>query len=224
MKGMWKMPKKEAVAEKGEGLRERLVISAPNMQTAEFAIVGTSPLVFEAFSRRVLVGIANDRMKGKAAKTGKKEPPDYDRAYEESMHRTRDGKLGMPATWFRCAMIGACRMVDFKMTRAKMALFVEPDGFEEDGTPLILVTKGKPHKVMHRTRNATGVMDIRSRAMLDEGWEAKLRVTFDGDQFHTEDVANLLMRAGRQNGIGAGRANSKMSAGMGWGSFDLKQH
>jgi hypothetical protein len=35
------------------------------------------------------------------------------------------------------------------------------------------------------------------------------------------DMFNLISRVGEQVGIGAGRPDSKMSAGQGWGTFRL---
>jgi ribosomal protein S17 len=42
------------------------------------------------------------------------------------------------------------------------------------------------------------------------------------DQFKVQDVANLLSRVGEQVGICEGRPDSKNSAGMGWGTFQVK--
>ena len=53
------------------------------------------------------------------------------------------------------------------------------------------------------------------------GWEATVRVKFDADLLTISDIANLLMRAGLQNGIHEGRPASKMSVGMGWGTFEV---
>jgi hypothetical protein len=57
--------------------------------------------------------------------------------------------------------------------------------------------------------------------MWREGWEAKLRIRYDADQFSLSDVSNLLARAGMQVGVGEGRPDSKDSAGLGWGLFSL---
>ena len=49
--------------------------------------------------------------------------------------------------------------------------------------------------------------------------------TLSGDLMHetrTQDVTNLLMRVGQQVGIGEGRPDSKNSAGMGWGTFNVE--
>ncbi len=153
-------------------------------------------------------------------KKTKKEAKDFKAIYEGAKHKmAKGGGCGIPAPAFRNAMVRACSMVGFKMTQAKCSIFIEPDGFDAgDGTPLVAITKGKPHYAEHyvRIQNTT---DIRPRPMWDEGWEATVRVRFDADQFTVEDIANLLYRAGQQVGIGEGRPFSKDSCGMGWGDI-----
>ena len=117
-------------------------------------------------------------------------------------------------------MISACRLVGFKMTLAKLSTFVEADGYDkQDGIPLVRIY-GDSHVYTAHTRNATGVVDIRSRPMYSE-WACKLRVRYDLDQFKTGDVLNLVSRCGLQVGIGAGRPDSKASAGCGFGLFQV---
>jgi hypothetical protein len=106
------------------------------------------------------------------------------------------------------------------MTLAKLSLFVEADAFDlKDGIPLVRVY-GKSETYTAHTRNATGVVDVRSRPMYRE-WAVKLRVRFDADQFSAQDVYNLIARVGGQVGIGAGRPDSKASAGCGFGTFEV---
>ena len=120
-------------------------------------------------------------------------------------------------------MIDACRLVGFKMTHAKISVFVEADGFDAtDGKPLVKITEGEPHMDIGAVRNETGVADLRARPMWNEGWAALVRITFDADQFSVTDVSNLLLRAGLQVGIGEGRNNSKKSYGIGFGSFKIE--
>ena len=59
------------------------------------------------------------------------------------------------------------------------------------------------------------------RPMWREGWTAVLRIRFDADILSPADVANLIMRVGEQVGIGEGRPDSKMSCGVGWGTFEI---
>jgi hypothetical protein len=117
-------------------------------------------------------------------------------------------------------MISACRLVGFKMTLAKLSVFVEADGWDQqDGIPLVRVY-GKSETFTAHTRNATGVVDVRSRPMYRE-WAVKLRVRFDADQFTAQDVYNLIARVGGQVGLCEGRPDSKSSAGCGFGTFEV---
>ena len=52
-------------------------------------------------------------------------------------------------------------------------------------------------------------------------WNAQLHLAWDADQFASQDVINLLARAGAQVGIGEGRPDSQSSGGMGWGTFRI---
>jgi hypothetical protein len=117
-------------------------------------------------------------------------------------------------------MIDACRLVGFKMTMAKMSVFVEADGLDlVSGQPLVRII-GDYEQHVAATRNQTGVTDLRSRPMFRR-WSATLRVRWDGDQFRVGDVSNLLARAGMQIGVGEGRPFSRESYGLGWGTFEV---
>jgi hypothetical protein len=200
-----------------------LVIKAPNLHTAAFEIVGAAPYVQHRFSAKAQAEMIAKQKAGTQAQSKKKrEPKDFDAVYLGAMHKSADGWIGIPAPAFRNAMIDACRLVNFKMTHAKLSVFVLPDGFDEvDGTPLVRITHGEPRRHTAHARNDSGVVDIRVRPMWDPGWRATVRVRWDGDQFGAADVFNLLLRAGQQVGIGEGRPSSKKSAGLGWGLFDV---
>lgn len=202
-----------------------VTIAAPRMESSVLTIIGTAPLVINAFSAKAREEMRLKQEQGSAGKKGKKrEPKDFQEKYEAAKHISREGWCGIPAAAFRSGMISACRLVGFKMTFAKLTVFIEADGFDlVDGTPLVRITKGEPKYVEHAVRNESGVADIRPRPMWAEGWEADVRVRWDADQFSVTDVLNLLMRVGLQVGIGEGRPDSKNSAGMGWGLFTVKQ-
>lgn len=197
-------------------------IAAPKIQTIEFEIVGTAPYVQARFSGKAMQAMMAKHIAGSVAK-GKKvrEARDFDADYEFAKHVSVDGWCGIPAGAFRQAMISACRLVGFKMTLAKLSVFVEADGFDKiDGVPLIRL-EGTPEKNTMAVRNATGVADIRVRPMWRE-WSAKVRVRYDADQFSIDDMSNLMARVGLQVGIGEGRPDSRESAGLGWGTFRIK--
>ena len=214
-----------AKASARKGRITELTIPAPNFQVAEFLIRGTAPLVMNKFSTRKKRQIHDAQEAGSTAKKNtKRDAKNFKREYEESIHRDKAGWAGIPAPAFRNAMISACRAVGFQMTKAKISVFAMSDGTDvDDGTPLVKITKGKPKYAEHSVRNDSGVCDLRPRAMWGPGWEAKVRVRFDADQFTLQDVANLMARAGVQVGIGEGRPDSRKSNGMGWGLFDVTQ-
>jgi hypothetical protein len=207
----------------GFGSKEKVAITPPNMRQARFRIVGTAPLVQNKFSQRVLEGMAGAQAAGPSAeKKAKREAKDFDRCAKEATHIASAGWAGIPASAFRAGLISTCRLLRFPMTLAKLSVFVVADGYERDRfgvQPLVKITKGKPKRTDFAVRNATGVADIRPRPMWTEGWEAVVTIRFDADQFTLEDVTNLLARMGEQVGIGAGRPDSKDSAGMGCGTF-----
>ena len=198
---------------------ETCVISAPKFGITDFFIEGTAPLVIERFSKKA--ELMAKMAEGKSAGSKKnRDARDYEKEAEEARYRSAEGWEGMNAAAFRAAMISACRLVGFKMTLAKLSTFVEADGFDvNDGVPLVRVY-GASHTYTAHTRNATGVVDVRSRPMY-RNWAARLRVRYDTDQFKMVDVLNLVARCGMQVGIGAGRPDSKASAGCGFGLFQV---
>jgi hypothetical protein len=202
---------------------ETVQITAPKIKTAEIKIIGTAPYIQLRFSEKAINAMREKHEAGSQANKKKaKSARDFHEDFIQAQHISDDSKPwnGIPASAFRNGMISACRLVGFKMTLAKLSVFIVPDGFDKvDGVPLIKIA-GKPeHHIMH-ARNATGVCDLRVRAKFWP-WSAMVRVQYDSDQFTATDVANLMHRVGAQVGIGEGRPDSKMSAGMGWGTFKL---
>lgn len=200
---------------------ETVEINPPNICEIKVKIRGTAPFVQLRFWKKDSLEAEHKQgSKAKASKR-KKEARDFDAEYKQAMHISEKGWHGIPAPAFRNAMIDACRTVGLEMTRAKMAVFVIADGIDRDeGTPLVKITKGKPEKHISHVRNATGVVDLRARAMWRE-WEATVKLQFDGDMLSPSHVVNLLHRAGLQVGVGEGRPFSKKSAGQGWGTFEV---
>ena len=201
-------------------INEPITIKEPNIQTAEIEIEGISPLVQNKFSKKAKDKMMATMAAGTTAK-GKKvrEPRDYDDDFLQAQHISEEGWAGLPAPAFRSAMISACRLVGFQMTKAKLSVFVQHDGIDaEDGTPLVKLMAGTPERHEALVRMNGTSTDIRIRPMWRE-WGAKVRVQWDADQFTINDVVNLMDRAGLQVGIGEGRPDSKTSTGMGWGQF-----
>lgn len=203
----------------------KVVIEAPKFEQASIRIRGIAPYVQHKFSQKSVNTMIETQKMGQQAKKGRKrDPKDFRAAYEGAMHVSREGWCGIPAAAFRNGMISACRTVGFKMTIAKLSVFVEADCFDrESGDGLVKITKGKPHEHFATARNDNGSTDVRCRPMWDEGWEAIVRIRWDAEQFSATDIVNLFARVGLQVGVGEGRPDSKKSAGLGWGMFEVIQ-
>lgn len=213
---------KKAAAKKAAPA-EIITIRPPKFQTLQFDIKGTAPYMQARFSAKAMQAM-KDKMEAGATAKGKKvrEARDFDEDFRQAQHISSEGWVGIPAAALRNACIDVCRMVGFRMTHARMSIFIEADGLDAvDASPLIKLKAGEPEKMELAVRNATGVADIRVRPVWRE-WGARIRVRFDADQFTSSDVANLLARAGAQVGIGEGRPFSKSSNGLGFGLFELK--
>jgi hypothetical protein len=198
-----------------------LVITPPDIRTIQFKIQGSAPLVINRFSAKARDAMIATQEAGSQAKIKKaREPKDFESLYNGARHISDEGWDGVHAAAFRNACISACKAAGFVMTKAKLCIFIEPDGFDADDlTPLVRIY-GEPKNVVSPCRNASGVIDLRPRPTYFP-WTAVLRVKFDAGIMSETDVANLLARAGMQVGIGEGRPDSKMSNGIGNGLFDL---
>lgn len=198
-----------------------MVIPRLEQHFSAFPIVGTSPYMQLRFSEKAMKKMRATQESGTQARSKKtREARDFADDYEQAMHRFADGRCGIPCAAFRNAMISACRIVNFKMTIAKLSIFAEEDGRDSlDGTPLVEL-RGEPEQSILPVRNATGVADLRVRPLW-RTWEATLKLRWDASQFSHQDVLNLLYRAGQQVGVGEGRPDSRNSPGLGYGLFTV---
>lgn len=203
---------------------QTISIQAPDLRVVTVRVIGTAPLLIHKFSSKTVGVIVAKQEAGSTSKKGKKrDPKNFDEAFELARHISTDGWDGIHAAAFRNAMISACRLVGYKMTMAKLSVFILADGQDNsEQTPLVRIIGGDPERYTIAARNATGVVDIRTRPMWRE-WQADIRAQYDADQFTSTDVVNLLARAGAQVGVGEGRPDSKNSAGLGFGTFRLAE-
>jgi len=195
-------------------------IKAPNMAVTEISLRGIEPLVVARFSKKA--ELMAKMAEGNTAKNKKdRKARDYEVEMHEAKHISEEGWDGICASAFRAACISACRLVNFKMTMAKLSIFILPDGYDrEEQSPLVRIYGDGATMYTSHTRNANMMPDVRSRPMYKK-WGCILRVRFDLDQFTAQDVANLVSRVGLQVGIGEGRPDSKSSAGLGFGLFEV---
>lgn len=202
---------------------QSVAVPAPRFGRAKFTIVGIGgPLVIHRFSAKTKIQMKQKMETGKAASSKKnREAKSTDDLFHESRYISKEGWDGFHAAAVRNAMISACRLVNFKMTLAKLSIFVEADGFDsaDSQVPLIRI-KGKAVKQEDMARVETGQPYVTVRAAY-HNWSADVHLRWDEDQFTLTDITNLLSRVGLQVGLCEGRPDSPKSCGMGWGLFEI---
>jgi hypothetical protein len=218
---------KETMKDETISTKNKVVtIKPPNFQVAEFEVRGSTglPLVIHRFSKKTKDEMKRKMETGKAASSKRnREARSTNDLFNEARYRSPEGWDGFNASAIRNALISACRLVGFKMTLAKLSLFVIADGNDaaEPQIPLVRIY-GDPVKQEDMARVETGQPYVTVRPAYHD-WKAKIRIRWDADQFTLEDVTNLLARVGMQVGIGEGRPDSKNSAGLGWGVFEIER-
>lgn len=214
----------DSIMARSAAVESAVCIAAPKFVTMSIDVAGISPYMQARFSAKAMQAMREKMEAGSTAKSKKQRAArDFEADFVNAQHISEQGWVGIPAAAFRNACIDACRMVGYKMTHAKMSLFIEADGLDKvDGIPLVRLIADAPEKTELAVRNATGVADIRVRPMWRK-WGAKIRVRIDSDQFTSDDVVNLLTRAGMQVGIGEGRPFSRQSNGLGYGMFTVQE-
>jgi hypothetical protein len=200
--------------------QEEVLIPKPNFKTIAFTIRGTTPYIQEQFSekaKRVLMQKKEEA--GKKVKV--REKWNRDEEAENLAYRFREGGYGVPVSHVKGAMVRACSLVGLPMTKAKMLINIDGDGFDVvDNKPLIKFKKGGKYQVQTEGFSvgmSAGKNDVHARPMFPEGWEADVRITFDADILTSDMITNLLYRAGIMCGIGAWRPQR----GGQWGTFEL---
>jgi len=208
-----------AIAEKTDSVA---VVLPANIVRGVFRIRGTAPFVQHRFWKKqdLMDSMATAKVDKKTK--ANKPPRDYAQEFIDAQHVSTAGWNGIPCAAFRSAMIDACRTVGLVMTKAKMSVFVLPDGFDiHDGTPLSRIISANPPELFTAAvRNDNGGADVRVRPMWRE-WDVDVTCEWDADMISASSVVNLLDRAGRQVGVGEGRPYSKTSVGQGWGTFTI---
>lgn len=200
----------------------RVTIEPLKMALAEFQIKGKTPYMQLQFSEKSRNKMMASQAAGEKAKSKKaRAERDFADDYKNAKHVSTEGWHGIPATALKSAMVSACRLCGVPMTRAKLLLHVQADGYDVKSLDQLIKIEGTPEIDIRPVKNANGSTDLRVRALWKE-WSAIVRVEYDSGCISVEDVLQLLYRAGRQVGIGEGRPDSKKSTGLGLGLFDVE--
>lgn len=173
-----------------------------DVRTMELRLVGDSPLICHAWSKKAVQQMLDKQMKkAKAAKEAKNPEQDF----RDSLYPMPDGKgYGFPCVAFKAAAVGACRFSDgIKMTEARGAFHVVGELARIDGEP-------KMRQDMVRV--GMGTADVRFRGEFDP-WATTLTVSFNAAALSAEQIVNLFNIAGFGVGVGEWRPEKDGSYG-----------
>jgi len=197
--------------------KEALQVLAPNFRALTLTLNSTSPgLIVHRFAEKAKKEML-DKMMATSRVKKKRAPKDPQAEFIGSLYLldkkgerydataipkklTPEMRYGFPANGFKKAMVSACRVTEgLSMAEAKQLFFVVGDVGD-----LIEIKSKKMPQMAEDVVRVSMSTDIRYRGWFPE-WTAGLRIEYDADRVTTEDIVNLLRKAGMQVGIGERR-------------------
>lgn len=194
---------------------ETITILEVEKVTMDFHVLGTSPLICNRMSQKVLRELLAPKGKKTAAEkasTMKHNPVEEFRA---SPYRIEDPSsptlLGFLPTAFKRAMgTAALDMPGAKKAQILRLIYVEGEMLNLWGIPKLFMA-------VTRSADINKTPDVRTRAILPE-WAMKLSITFTKPIMREQSIANLLAAAGIQSGVGDWRQEKGSGS---YGAFRL---
>lgn len=182
-------------------MNESISIPVPDIREATFRLVGTSPLICNAWSEKAKRQIRDKQMK-KATPAKAAKNPEED--FRNSLYPLSDGGYGFKAIAFKAAMVRAGTYVGEKMTFLRGAFHINHE---------FLAIEGEPKMREDMVRVGMGVADIRYRGEFMP-WSCEIPILYNARVISEEQLANLLLTAGFSVGVGEWRPEKDGSYGM----------
>lgn len=203
-----------------EQAQETVLIPRIQPKVLEVEIVGTTPLLVCAWSKKAKEQMLAKQMK-RANKAREAKNPHED--YLAGLYTSTTGWTGIPAGGVKGCLVNSCRAVDgLPMTLAKRMIFVRAQGYTEGGQELVRVYGDhEMHEAMVRI-DSGGTADIRFRPIYKE-WSIKLEIEFLASVISAEQVLNLLELAGFVEGLCEHRPGAPKSNTGNLGRFAIKR-
>lgn len=176
-----------------------IVIFEQTRGKMEFCILGTTPLICNRMSQKVLQELLFPKGKKNAAEkatTMKHNPMQEfrDSPYILSDEKSKTLIAGLPS-WFKGTMAtAALDMPGVARTQIKKHVYVEGQYIQIFGVPQILCA-------VTRSADINRTPDVRTRAILPE-WACRLTIEFTKPLLKEQSVANLLAAGGMVSGVG----------------------
>ena len=187
---------------------KQIVIEQPNILSVGLEVSGTADLIQNRFSQKSVEQMLRKHM-GISVQRESKKPREV---LEDATVYNVEGKVAMPPTGFKLAMISAAsQLKGLKKTQLRTALFVEGNSV------VIKYREMVPRMDITRTSGIGRVPDVRFRPSFQD-WTARLIIQFS-DVLTVQTVVDLLNRAG-QVGVGEWRPEKNGT----FGTFRVTRH
>jgi hypothetical protein len=196
------MPPKKATAPAADQVIE---LPKLNIQYMEITLIGDSPLICHAWSRK-----AKEQMLAKQMKKAKaaKEAKDPEQDFHDSLYPHPNGGYGFPAVAFKSAAVDACSHISgVTKVEARGAFHIETEDTD------LVQLMGEPAPREDMVRIAMGTADIRYRGEF-RSWRATIKLRFNANVLSPEQIVNLFNTAGFAIGVGEWRPQRDGSFGM----------
>ncbi len=186
-----------------------------NQGELDVAIVGVSPLVYNAMSEKAkgqLLFPAPKKNAAEKAATMKHEPLEE---YRNSVYKHRENnlptRLSCPSVWFKKAMASAALDIPgAQKSQIGRLVWVSGQYSNVYGVPQIYST-------IVRMQDTARTPDVRTRAILPE-WAVRVTLRYMQPILKEQTIANLLAAAGFTQGVGDGR---QQKGSLSFGQFRL---
>lgn len=185
------------MATKGKDSGEVQVLEV-DQGTIEFYILGTTPLIMNSMSLKVMQELLAPKGRKTAVEKASSMKHDPMVEYRASCYRMPDGSetvLGGPATWFKAAMCNAALDIPgAKKAQIGRLTYVNGQMLPIYGIPEIFCS-------VTRSADINKTPDVRTRAILPK-WATRVSVTFIRPMLREQSISNLLASAGLTMGVG----------------------
>lgn len=167
-----------------------------NIQTMELVLVGDSPLIVHAWSKKAKQAIL-DKQQKKASKG--KDVRDPKRDYEEAFYKMPDGNYGFPAVAFKAAAVTACSQTD-----GISKVFARQTFHVLGGEFVRIYSRKEPKMREDMVRIGMGTADLRYRPEFQDWW-ARIQIEYNASAISKEQLVNIFNTSGFGVGVGEWR-------------------
>lgn len=183
---------------KSKEVKSMVTLRPIKKRVITLTIRGTSPLIQHQWSEKAKEMM---RLKHQGKKTKDRDVREPQKEGEQAAYRTTQGKFGIPLTALKSALIGAAHKdLGIEKTLVRKAVFIP---CKDDGG-ILEMDCDEPIIKEDPVRVGQGSADLRYRPYYLR-WAVLVTFEIDAELLTTEDLCNLVDRAGFGVGIGEWR-------------------